>query len=57
MFDTLINAYLDYIKNFFTVAAFADHYHIPQKAALHLIQAGRDCHAFNVELHQLKKGA
>jgi hypothetical protein len=54
MFDTLLNAYLDYINNFFTVSAFADHYHLTQEAALHLINAGRACHSFSVELHQLQ---
>ena len=44
---TLTELYLDYINNFLSMAAFAEHYNLTGREAEIVIEAGR-------ELHQLK---
>lgn len=39
-----VSMYLDYVNNFMTVAAFADHYGIDDATALEVIEDGRELH-------------
>jgi hypothetical protein len=39
--DRFVEMYLDYLNNFLTVGAFADHYHITDADAREIIAIGR----------------
>ena len=43
-FDKLRESYLDYVNNYLTVGAYADHNGITVKQAETFIQLGRECH-------------
>ncbi len=42
--QTLQALYLDWVNNFITLYSFAEHHGITQRAATHIIEAGRICH-------------
>lgn len=45
----LIKFYLDWVNNFLTVSAMADHYNLPYNIVWECISAGEELHERNVE--------
>ncbi len=49
-FDHLRGSYLDYVNNYLTASAYADHHGLTIKQAQALIQLGRECHESYCEM-------
>ena len=48
--DQFVKIYLDYVNNFISIGAFADHYGIAQKEAVNIIELGHQIRNMEIEI-------
>ena len=48
--DQFVKMYLDYVNNFISISAFADHYGITQHEAVDIIELGHQIRSMEIEI-------